>query len=493
MLAAQRTIDRPPFGEDWVRRFIPHYIQSPLSRLHRDAINDLRDLQTHRAQKRYIVAPRGSAKTTWLSKAYPLHGALEGIEPLTLILAETGEQARTYLDAIKQELEGNPAIAEGYPSAAGKGPVWQTARIRLRNGCEIIARGSGGRILGVTTRDKRPTLVIVDDGNARGDAYSPTTRQRKLDWFTRDVLPVGEPRTNFVVAGTAIHREAIVCFLRAAGWMGRSYKAVERMPDAMQLWHEWEKLLGNLADPSREETAAAFYAANRAQMDAGAELLWPDRLPLYKLMAYRAQNGEAAFKSEYQDEPGSPEGAEWPAEYFERDGFWFEQWPERLRYRVIALDPSKGIAARNGDYQAHAMVALGEDGYLYMDADLRREPVERMCERTVELARLAWPDKRLDALLVEENNTLGFIQGAIQAAVGAAMLPWECLTNSGAKEERIRIVSPYLYQGKVRVRNTPGGRMLVGQWREFPFGEKDDAADAVGTAVKRLEQLAAVR
>lgn len=491
---AARPIDRPPFGEEWISDFLPHYRTSDLSQLHRDLASDLRELTTLRGQRRNYIAPRGSAKTTWVSKGYPLYCALEAIEPLILLLAETGEQSKAYLDSIKQELEGNPKIAASYPNAAGKGPVWRASRIRLRNGCEIIARGSGGRILGVTARNRRPTLVIVDDGNERGDAYSPTKRQRKLDWFARDVLPVGEPGTNIVVAGTAIHREAIVCDLERTGWRTRSYKAIEREPDRQDLWQEWERLLTDLSDPKRDETARAFYEQRRSDMHAGAELLWPERLTLYDLMVYRVRHGEPAFRSEYQSDPGSPEGAEWPAELFDRPDFWFDAWPQDVELGVIALDPSKGADAKAGDYQAHAVVGLHK-GTLYVDAELRHETPEAMCLRTCSLAK-EWAKRQgkpVHAAILEDNGTMGLLRVAIQLAQKEAsiLLPWQCLTQSDPKPLRIRAVSAYLATGRIRVRNTPGGRMLVEQWREFPFGSHDDGPDAVATAIRYLEQLTA--
>jgi hypothetical protein len=484
-----------------MERYLPHYIKSKPSQLHLDLATDLADMSVHRGQRRAYIAPRGSAKTTWLSKGYVLYGAVEGIEPLTLELAETSPQAKKYLDAVKEELETNAAIARDYPAAAGRGRIWQADRIRLRNGCEIVARGAGGRILGITVKDRRPTLVIVDDGNERGDAYSPTKRRRKLDWMIKDVLPAGEPGTNFVAAGTPIHREAIVCDLKRAGWETRSYKAMDRFPDRIDLWHEWERILLNLADPKREEKAKAFFLARAGEMTAGSELLWPERLTLYDLMAYRARYGEAAYKSEYTDDPGAPEGAEWPAEYFDRPGFWFDDWPDDLALKVIALDPSKGMDAKGGDYQAHGMLGLGRDGVIYVDAELRHETPEAMCQRTVLIAK-TWSKtgRPVDAIVLEDNGTMGLIRVAIEAAAGGKLLRWECLTQSDPKFIRIRAVGAYLARGisngkvsgppAMRVRNSPGGRLLVDQWRDFPFGEHDDGPDAVATGLIRLEQIA---
>lgn len=473
-----------------MRRYLPRYIKNSLTRLHLDLAADLAEIQQSRGQRRNYIAPRGSAKTTWLSKAYPMHGALEGIEPLTLLLAETGGQSRKYLDAIKRQIEGNRTIAQDYPQAAGRGPVWKADHIRLRNGCEIVARGAGGRILGITADDRRPTLVIVDDGNERGDAYSPTKRSRKLDWMVLDVLPVGEPGTNFVAAGTPIHREAIVCDLKRAGWPTRSYSALPTLPKNAELWTEWERVLMNLADPGREQAARSLYESKRPVMDEGAELLWPDRLPLYDLMSYRARYGEAAFKTEYTDDPGAPEGAEWPSELFEGKNFWFDDWPEDLVRKVVALDPSKGSDAKAGDYQAHAQVGVDSKGTIYVDCDLRHETPEAMVVRTLGIARQWGKVGRLvDYIVLEDNATMGLLRVAIQAVPGSEFLPWETLTQMDHKAIRIRVVSPYLHRRQIRVRNSVGGRMLVEQWREFPFGSHDDGPDAVATGLRRIEIL----
>lgn len=495
-----RSSSRPEFGVEWMRRYLHHYMGDPLSIFHEHLADDLHEIQSIRGQKRNYIAPRGSGKTAWMSKGYVLHGAIEGIEPLTLLLAETGEQAKKYLDSVKEEIELNPMIAKDYPLVAGKGRLWQSDRIRLKNGCEIVARGAGGRILGMTRRNRRPTLVVIDDGNQRGDAYSPTTRQRKIDWVVKDVLPAGEPSTNFVVAGTPIHREAIVCDLKRAGWQTRSYNAMDRAPDNQELWQQWERIVMNLADLDREQHGAEFYEEHREAMDAGSELLWKERLTLYELMLYRARYGESAYRTEYTSDPGSPEGAEWPAEHFDYPGFWFEEFPEdELALKVISLDPSKGGESQGGDYQAHAKIGLGavgtkHGGTLFIECDLRREHPEAMVARTVGFYR-DWNKigRSVDRVIVEDNGTMGLISGAIQATLGADLMPWECLTQIDNKDLRIRVAGPYLSQHRIRVRNTPGGRMLVDQWRDFPWGSHDDACDAVATGIRWMQMALARR
>ena len=478
-----------PFGLDWMRDYLPHYLTCAPSKLHEELAADLADMDRRRGQKRDLVAPRGSAKSTFLSKGKPLHGALEGSEPLTLLLAETGPQASAYLRSIRSEIESNPAILRDYPHSSGVGPVWQTDRLRLRNGCEIVARGSGGRILGITNGNRRPTLVVVDDGNERGDAYSPTKRRRKIDWLVRDVLPVGEPGTNFFVAGTPIHDEAIVCYLRRNGWDTRSYDAMPTPPSDDGLWRKWSRILFDLSPGAGEAGARAFYEANRGAMDAGAVLLWPERetLSLYALMEYRERYGEQAFRTEYSANPGVAEGAEWPSAYFDKHELWFDDWPEGLTHRVYALDPSKGADSKSGDYQAHAKIGLARDGTIYVECDLRREDVAAMADRAIRQAS----DFGASEMVVEENGTMGFVVPEFERRMNELKLlvPLRGVTQTVAKMSRIRCVGPYLSRGSIRVRNTAGGRMLVAQWRDVPNGEYDDGPDAAATGITRLQML----
>lgn len=467
--------------------YLPHYKKVEFSRLHRELADTLAALADRRGQQVNRLAPRGFAKSTMVSKAYPLWAALEGREPFTLILSDTGKQAVSFLKAIKREVESNPRIRKDYPDAAGAGPEWKSDLIVLRNGCMIAAVGAGGRIRGLTNNDRRPTLVVIDDANKREDAYSPTMRARVLDWLRQDVMPVGEPEhTNFFSVGTPIHREAVVCELgRDATWQTKSYRAIERLPDRMDLWAEWERKLTNLGDADRANTAAAFYAANSIEMGRGAELLWGERFPLPFLMERRAALGKAVFDSEYGDTPGTDGVAEWPAEYFDRPGLWFSDWPDGLQGKAYYLDPSKGEGSKPGDYQAHVWGGWHQgENAAYVECDLRREPVTDMAERAVRVASAFGC-----GVTAETNATMGLLLPEFkrQSQKLGKMVGVDGIHNSEAKLLRIRGLGGFLSRGQIRVRNTAGGRMLVDQLRDVPNGEHDDGPDSLSGFVKRVQ------
>lgn len=477
--------DPRPFNAEWVGGHLGDWVTAPPSAMHLDDYATLEHFHVTRGQRIARQAPRGSAKSTNYSKAYPLWAALEGVEPFTLLLSDTESQAAGFLADIKRKIEADDTIRGAYPTASGVGPEWKGDSIVLRNGCRITARGSGGRIRGLTHNGRRPTLVVIDDANKREDAYSPTMRARTLDWVRRDVMPVGEAGyTNFICVGTPIHREAVICEVgRDPTWQTVTYQAIRRYPDRMDLWHEWENRLANLGDPDRLATAERFYKANRGEMEAGAVLLWPERFPLSFLMRERASIGQSAFDSEYQDKPGTAGATEWPSEYFDRADLWFDEWPDDLAGKAYYLDPSKGTGSKAGDWQGHVWGgwSRGEKCF-YVEADLRREPPTAMIGRAIDTAvRFGC------GVTAETNATMGLLVAEFERQVGSRPVALQGIHNAENKEMRmISTLGPWLARGQVRIRNTGGGRELVSQLRDVPNGEYDDGVDALAGAIKRM-------
>lgn len=497
------AVPPPPFGEAWMRRHLPGFVRNAPSRLHLDLAADLSGFHLTRGRRENRIAPRGGGKTVWSTTGYITYTALEGIEPYILILSESGPQAAGFLRDIKLEIEENPALAASYPAAAGRGPIWQADLIQLRNGVRIQSRGVGGKIRGVKNRADRPSLIVGDDLNGDDDAFSPTKRRHKMEWFSRAILNLGGPHTNVITLGTAIHRQAIVYELyrgeTAAAWNSKSYRSVITWPDRMDLWGAWEGVLSNLTDPDRLAHARDFYERNRAAMDKGAEVLWPAREPLYDLMLHRVAVGRAAFDSDKQDRPGTDGATEWPAEWFDWPDRWFERWPKDLVLRLQTLDPSKGITDKPGDYQAHIWGGIDRNGTIYVDAEFRREPITECVARSLDIATLFKPSE----LRAEGNNTMGLLepeflrQAAARFKIGRPVAAEYVEVHHGDhKLRRLRHGGKHLgtrhpdFGLMVRIKNTPGGRMLVDQLRDVPNGEYDDGPDALATFMASLEELA---
>jgi predicted phage terminase large subunit-like protein len=473
---------------DWAKHYLSPHFQLPPSAMHRWLGEQIEQSRSTRGQKINVIGPRGAAKSTVASLACPLRMAVEGTEPYIWIVSDTKDQAVSHLENIRAELLDNELLAADYPDATGKGTVWRAAAIGLRNGVTIEAFGTGQRIRGRRRREHRPTLIICDDLQNDGHMESALQREHSRNWFHGTLIKAGTATTNIFHLATALHHDALGLELhRTPGWESRIFRAIERWPDDMLAWQRWEELYTALDNPACRQMARDFYESHAATMQAGAVLLWPEQEDLYTLMRMRVESGRTAFEREKQGSPINPEACEWPEDYFHA-GIWFDDWPERLSLKVIALDPSKGNDARRGDYSAFVILGVGTDGVFYVDADLARRATPQIVADGVEWCRLFRPD----ALAIETNQFQDLLGREFAAEFGrqgiVGVQPWS-IDNRVNKLVRIRRLGPFLSQRQLRFRNSPATRMLVEQLQQFPIGDHDDGPDALEMAIRMACEL----
>ena len=473
----------------WGREYLPmHFLRSP-SQMHLWLGEQLDHLHENRGSKINVIGPRGGAKSTIGSLCYVLRAALERWEPYIWIVSDTKDQARTHLENIKVELENNRRLAGDYPHAVGRGTSWRSVSIRLRNGVVIESFGTGQRIRGRRREDTRPTLVICDDLQNDGHMVSAAQRESSRHWFHGTLLNAGTKRTNVINLATALHRDALAMQLdRAPGWNSAKFRAIINWPENMELWSRWEQIYSDLEKQYARRDAWVFYRKNYREMDAGAELLWPGEEDLYTLMKMRVEEGRAAFEREKQSSPIDPERCEWPEEYF-GEHIWFNQWPDDLQLKTIALDPSKGADSRHGDYSALVVLGVDRQGLLYVEADLARRPTTQMVADGAALCQR----HRIDAFGVEANQFQELLAGELQMEFqrrGVRSAPPCAIHNHVNKRVRIRRLGPYLSQRRIRfLAKNQTTQLLVDQLRDFPLGVHDDGPDALEMALRLAEQL----
>jgi len=475
----------------WGRKYLPDHFAQPPSAMHRWLAAQLDAMRRVRGAKLNVLGPRGGAKSTVVTLAYVLQAVVEDREPYVWIVSDTKHQAYAHLENVKTELIDNRRLAADYPQATGKGPVWQRGAAVLRNGAAVEAFGTGQRIRGRRRREHRPTLIICDDLQNDGHMQSARARDRSRTWFHGTLMKAGTNRTNVVNLATALHREALAVELtETPGWTSRVFKAIERWPENLSLWQQWEELYTDIENRRYKEVALAFYQKHRREMDAGAVVLWPEEEDLYALMCMRAESGRTAFEREKQNSPINPDLCEWPESYFD-ESIWFETWPEHLEVKTLALDPSKGSDARRGDYSAFVMLGVDRHGIVYLEADLARRPTPQIVADGVELYRRFQPD----AFGVEANQFQQLLAGEFEAEFKRqgilGVRPWT-LDNRTNKLVRIRRLGPYLSGRRLRLKTgSPSTRMLLDQLREFPVGDHDDGPDAAEMAIRLAAELLA--
>jgi len=483
--AKASTVDRSIDQLAWCRRYMPNYFYRKPSAMHEWIAAKLQTARRERGTKLNIIGPRGGAKSTVGNTAYILRCAIEGTEPYILILGKTSKMANKQLGHVKRELEENQLLARDYPEACGKGSTWSESEIRLRNGVVIQAFGVGQDIRGARNAADRPSLVVSDDLQGDDAITSAHTREGDWTWYTGAVLKIGDARTNYVNLATAIHREAIGHKLQETpGWESGVFASIIEWPADMGLWAQWAEILHDHGgDGKSEARAEAFFEANEEAMTRGAKVLWPEHESLYDLMMMRESEGRRPFDREKQSKLAGVDENEWPDEYFDAEKIYFDEWPAAWRVKVMALDPSKGKDAKRSDYSAYVMLMIGVDGVLYVDANLARRPTNVMIDDGVELYRKFQPDafgveaNAWQELLGPEFERVMAEQGLLQKA------PFK-IFNQTNKQYRIRRLTPYLAQGRIKFKaGSAGSQLVVSQLRDFADPHShDDGPDALEMA-----------
>lgn len=474
---------------EWGQAVLKAYFRLPPSKMHRWLGSELDRLGSARGTKLNVLGPRGSAKSTLGTLTYVLRAAVEGKEPYIWIVSDTQKQAIKHLGHVKHELETNQMLAAHYSRAAGKGKTWRSDAIELRNGAVIEAYGTGQHLRGRRRLQYRPSLIVCDDLQNDSHITSALQRSASSDWFHGALMKAGDGETNVVNIATALHRDALAMELhRSPGWRSGLFKAIETWPERTDLWDEWEAKYADAEDPDAAGYARIFFEDRRAEMSAGAELLWPEHESLYALMTMRVDSGRTTFDREKQSSPIDPTKCEWPDDYFGHH-IWFDKWPLGLAVRVAALDPSKGADARHGDYSAYVLLGIDRHGVVYVEADLERRPTPAMVDDGVRIIHRFRPE----ALAIEGNLYQELLKGEFERAcreqhIGIPRV--ETTNNSTNKNVRIRRIGPLLAQRRLRfLAKNKSTKLLVDQLRDFPLGSHDDGPDALEMALRLAFQM----
>lgn len=186
-----------------------------------------------------------------------------------------------------------------------------------------------------------------------------------------------------------------------------------------------------------------------------------------------------------------PEGGEFPHTWFE--DIWFENWPVNTVVSTMALDPSKGKSDKTGDYQALVKLAVGTDDCLYVQARMRRQPIDQMVADAV----AEYSEFRPQAFGIEGNAWQDLLQPDFTEEFkkqGVLAPDVFLINNSVNKVVRIRRLGGYLSTKRIRFKkDCPDTAILVNQLRDFrgdaPSGVHDDGPDSLEMAIRLAEQI----
>ena len=299
-----------------------------------------------------LAMPRGSGKTT-LCEAAALWAILYGHRRFVVLIGATDAAAVEMLSSVKLAVETNDELGADFPEAChpvraldgihhrANGQTLGGARTRIEwtdnevtfptvpgaaaSGARIRVAGITGRVRGMkaATADGatiRPDFAIADDPQTEESAGSLVMiakREKTLRGAVKGLAGPGQT-ISMVVPCTVISpgdlSDRILDRDRNPQFAGERMRMVYSFPARQDLWDEYAELRrASLRADGRGEEATAFYAANRAAMDAGAAVAWAERYdPANELSALQAAmnlrtDNPREFAAEYQNDP-EPEG-----------------------------------------------------------------------------------------------------------------------------------------------------------------------------------------
>lgn len=201
-----------------------------------------------------IAAPRGSAKTTLVSKGLVLACACLGLKKYIVITSKTGKSAQKNLRWLKTMLGTSQIInffgdlrPQGYGKRLEVDTIegkWASDIVVLNNGVTIEAIGMGQQLRSAAEGEEsnRIDLLIADDIETDENNKTAERRETNKIWFFETVLPSLDVDTGTVVfINTMTHSQSILAtLLKTKGWRKKFYQITMLNAEGKEvsLWDE---------------------------------------------------------------------------------------------------------------------------------------------------------------------------------------------------------------------------------------------------------------
>jgi predicted phage terminase large subunit-like protein len=453
------------------------------------------------------AAPRGHAKSTYLSKANPLREIVFRLRKYIICISETPNVAKANLEWIANQLKLNKKLREDF------GPLLDSKQqLNVRDNTEefittepredgtrkllslVQAASTGQALRGRSWNGVRPDMVICDDlEDIKTNAATKEQREKLKNWFTQTVMPLGGPkgnRTAFIYMGTIVHAESLLneVIHNRVDFKARLFKALLEEPESMDLWGQCEEIYKdiNLTKEERQREAVSFYRKHQNEMDAGAVVLWPDAQPLWKLMLWKWDNGSRAFNTEYQNTPRDDENMIFNPEsftYFEEEDLVDEYGRDYPLDYYGFWDVAQG-KSRRSDYNAIVTIARHRvTGAIFVvDAWGKKCPMHEAMKVAVQKMK-EWGHRTfgVETIGVGHDTYRQLNEKMQKEKIYGTRLKAIASHKERNKEKRIENLEPLVENGFLRFKKTL--RLLLEQMENFPGGSHDDLPDALAGAV----------
>jgi len=154
-----------------------------------------------------------------MTLSYPLWAMLGTPQKKCIVVASlTQNQSKTLLYQIKNELESNSLLIEDFGPFAEENDAWRADSLIIGPyGTRILAISANESIRGLRHGAYRPDLIICDDVEDINTVKTQEGRDKTYQWFTGELIPMGDINTKVVVIGNLLHEDSLIMRLKEQG------------------------------------------------------------------------------------------------------------------------------------------------------------------------------------------------------------------------------------------------------------------------------------
>jgi len=163
----------------------------------------------------FIIAFRGSGKSTIITMSYPLWAILgKQQKKFVLILCQTQSQAKQHMINLKRELEGNNLLKNDLGPFQEESDEWGVSSLVFsRLNSRITAASTEQSIRGLRHNQHRPDLIIGDDVEDIASTKTKEGRAKTYQWLTGEAIPSGDKDTRLIIIGNLLHEDSLLMHL----------------------------------------------------------------------------------------------------------------------------------------------------------------------------------------------------------------------------------------------------------------------------------------
>ncbi|MDD5639676.1 MAG: phage terminase large subunit [Candidatus Pacebacteria bacterium] len=219
--------------------YYAHYVKYETADFQKEIIHYLEKSTTGNL---YIVAFRGSGKSTMITTAYPIWAILgKQQKKFCIIFCQTQSQAKQHMMNIRSELENNELLKKDLGPFQKESDEWGShSLVFKKHGSRITIASTEQSIRGLRHNEHRPDLIICDDIEDVQSTKTREGRDKTYYWLKGEVIPSGDKNTRLIIVGNLLHEDSLLMRIKEDINQGKTRGIFKEYPlldsDNICLW-----------------------------------------------------------------------------------------------------------------------------------------------------------------------------------------------------------------------------------------------------------------